>query len=483
MSDPRDQSFSTCRRRPSRLGPPAGGVVRGSEWPPRAPLLGRCHVDRSRRRPRGRRRRPRRRPRAGDVGSRSRSHRHARPWAWRRPRRCRPTSALGRGGPPSRGASVPRPGRCDRSQGLATALTVVLWGAAGIGGARRDRVREPRVGGQRHDRRRHVLRSRRPGATRRRRRHLRRHRRGAARLVSRSRSSRSSSSGCGASPRTRRSSGAPSPRFGAGWTHRRLVHPARQLRDPGARDAGPVARVGSRSPAASRLWRSRPGSGARRMVVGAVRSRRSLRFGSAGRRRRHQRRAISAACEPQDLVAAFAMAATVAAAILLILVIRRLTRRQQALLGATAAGLIARAPPRRSVTRDYRRAVALADTTDVDLRPSGSCGLALVPAAFVVAWMPVDVVPPCPLRTLTGIPCPLCGSTRGVVAAVHGHLGHAARAEPGIPARARARGDCARVDSGVAGRAGADPGVDASSRCSPSCGSYQLFKYATGRPL
>jgi len=27
---------------------------------------------------------------------------------------------------------------------------------------------------------------------------------------------------------------------------------------------------------------------------------------------------------------------------------------------------------------------------------------------------------PCPLRTLTGIPCPLCGATRSVVLAVHG---------------------------------------------------------------
>jgi disulfide bond formation protein DsbB len=27
------------------------------------------------------------------------------------------------------------------------------------------------------------------------------------------------------------------------------------------------------------------------------------------------------------------------------------------------------------------------------------------------------------LRTLTGIPCPLCGMTRACVAAVHGHVG------------------------------------------------------------
>jgi hypothetical protein len=37
---------------------------------------------------------------------------------------------------------------------------------------------------------------------------------------------------------------------------------------------------------------------------------------------------------------------------------------------------------------------------------------------------------PCPLRTLTGVPCPLCGMTTSVEATLHGHLATALRANP-----------------------------------------------------
>jgi hypothetical protein len=55
-----------------------------------------------------------------------------------------------------------------------------------------------------------------------------------------------------------------------------------------------------------------------------------------------------------------------------------------------------------------------------DLRIAGA---SLVGAA--AAWPLLPVHPPlaCPLRTLTGIPCPFCGMTRACIAAVHGHLG------------------------------------------------------------
>jgi hypothetical protein len=123
--------------------------------------------------------------------------------------------------------------------------------------------------------------------------------------------------------------------------------------------------------------------------------------------------------------------------------------------------------------------VALADTTDVDLRPLRLAGLALVPAVLVVNALPVDPVPPCPLRTLTGIPCPLCGSTRGVIAAVHGHLGHALELNPAsllvlVLAAILVLGwRVERVRIPVWGIVAVFAVL----------WTYQLFKYSTGRPL
>jgi hypothetical protein len=123
--------------------------------------------------------------------------------------------------------------------------------------------------------------------------------------------------------------------------------------------------------------------------------------------------------------------------------------------------------------------VALADTPDVDLRPIRLAGLALAPAALALAWLPVDPVPPCPLRTLTGIPCPLCGATRGVIAAVHGHLGHALELNPAsllvlaLAAILVLGWRVERVRIPVWGIVAVFAVL----------WSYQLFKYSTGRPL
>jgi Protein of unknown function (DUF2752) len=123
--------------------------------------------------------------------------------------------------------------------------------------------------------------------------------------------------------------------------------------------------------------------------------------------------------------------------------------------------------------------VVLADTTDVDLGPLRLAGLALVPAALLVNAVPVDVVPACPLRTLTGIPCPLCGSTRGVIAAVHGQLGHALELNPAsllvlaLAAILVLGWRVERMRIPVWGIVAVFAVL----------WSYQLFKYSTGRPL
>jgi hypothetical protein len=48
-----------------------------------------------------------------------------------------------------------------------------------------------------------------------------------------------------------------------------------------------------------------------------------------------------------------------------------------------------------------------------------------VTAAVVAGHQGVSLVPPCPLHTLTGLWCPLCGGTRAVQALVAGDLGAA----------------------------------------------------------
>jgi Protein of unknown function (DUF2752) len=53
--------------------------------------------------------------------------------------------------------------------------------------------------------------------------------------------------------------------------------------------------------------------------------------------------------------------------------------------------------------------------------------------AIAAAWPLLPAHPPiaCPLRAATGIPCPFCGMTRAVVAAVHGHIGTSLAFNPG----------------------------------------------------
>ncbi len=127
----------------------------------------------------------------------------------------------------------------------------------------------------------------------------------------------------------------------------------------------------------------------------------------------------------------------------------------------------------------YASPVTLTDTTEIELAPLRMAGLLLVPAAITLSVSPIDPVPPCPLRALTGIPCPLCGSTRGVIAAVHGHLDDALVLNPAsigvlILALLMVAGwRVERIRIPVWGIVAVFAVL----------WGYQLFKYGTGRPL
>lgn len=122
---------------------------------------------------------------------------------------------------------------------------------------------------------------------------------------------------------------------------------------------------------------------------------------------------------------------------------------------------------------------SFSDTTTIALKPMRTFGAGMLAVAAVRPLLPVEVVPPCPLRTLTGIPCPLCGMTRGVTAAVHGNIGHALFLNPGSIAAVifavvllvawRTERVTVRVWMIIA--------------VLGLLWSWQLFKYATGRPL
>ena len=70
-------------------------------------------------------------------------------------------------------------------------------------------------------------------------------------------------------------------------------------------------------------------------------------------------------------------------------------------------------------------AVTVVDTGD--LRRAGAFMLA---AAAVLPVLPGHPGLPCPLRTITGIPCPFCGMTTSVENTVHLHFGDALAAAP-----------------------------------------------------
>jgi hypothetical protein len=61
------------------------------------------------------------------------------------------------------------------------------------------------------------------------------------------------------------------------------------------------------------------------------------------------------------------------------------------------------------------------------LRPPG---IGLLGATVVLAHLPIGVGLPCPLRTLTGVPCPFCGTTTALRALGGGHVTQSLAAAP-----------------------------------------------------
>jgi Protein of unknown function (DUF2752) len=121
----------------------------------------------------------------------------------------------------------------------------------------------------------------------------------------------------------------------------------------------------------------------------------------------------------------------------------------------------------------------LSGYTPIDLGALRGFGAGMLAVAAVRPVVPFEFVPPCPLRTLTGIPCPLCGMTRGVTAAVHGNLAHAAFLNPGSVAVV-----AAAVLLLLAWRTKRiHVPVWLVALILGLLWSWQLFKYATGRPL
>jgi Protein of unknown function (DUF2752) len=116
---------------------------------------------------------------------------------------------------------------------------------------------------------------------------------------------------------------------------------------------------------------------------------------------------------------------------------------------------------------------------ELELKPLRFAGAAMLGIASLRPILPVTPGLPCPLRTVTGIPCPFCGMTRGVTSLVHGHVSAAFSYNPGaflIVAMAVVlliawRWQRVRIP------------VWAVYLFFALLWAYQLFKYSTGRPL
>jgi hypothetical protein len=117
-------------------------------------------------------------------------------------------------------------------------------------------------------------------------------------------------------------------------------------------------------------------------------------------------------------------------------------------------------------------------TMQLDLRPYRWAGAGMLGLAAARPLLG-DPGVGCPLRAMTGVPCPFCGMTRGVTDAVHGQLATAASLNPGSVFLV-----LAAIVLLVAWRRRTVlfPAWLPYALVAALWG-FQLFKYATGRPL
>jgi len=116
---------------------------------------------------------------------------------------------------------------------------------------------------------------------------------------------------------------------------------------------------------------------------------------------------------------------------------------------------------------------------ELDLKPLRAGAVAMLPLAAIRPMLPIWSVPPCPLRSVTGIPCPFCGMTRGVTAIVHADFSAAFGFNPGaflvvamtIVLLVAWRWQRVKIP------------MWAVFLFFAVLWAYQLFKYSTGRPL